>query len=166
MKLNKKGFTLIELIATIVILGLVASIGAYSITKVMEQSRKNNYNLLVANIHSAAVNYYNYCRFEYSSKTIVDSGSPNGNNCTFLKNASNSMTLTNVTLGRLVAAGFLTSNKTKEDVGGRLYHPETNDEMSNCKIEIKLVNDKAMVSSLSTGTAFCPQTDDFKNMND
>jgi len=40
-KMNKKGFTLIELLAVIVILGLLMAIAIPSVTKYIEQSRRN-----------------------------------------------------------------------------------------------------------------------------
>lgn len=60
---NNKGFTLVELIATIVLLAIVMGIGAYSITKIIENSREKNYKLLVTEIRTAAEGYYQECRF-------------------------------------------------------------------------------------------------------
>ena len=55
---NSKGFTLVELLAAIVILGLLASVGVMSIHSVVEKSKENYYKSLKSNIEQAARDYY------------------------------------------------------------------------------------------------------------
>ena len=43
--MNKKGFTLVELLATIVILGVLSTIGITSTSKYLTQSRKKSYKI-------------------------------------------------------------------------------------------------------------------------
>ena len=51
--MNNKGFTLIELIATIALLAVISLISYVSISKVLEQSRVNDCETMVNNIKSA-----------------------------------------------------------------------------------------------------------------
>lgn len=63
MKVNNKGFTLIELIATIVILALVMTIGSFSITAIIKNSKEKEYSLLLKEINNAVEIYYQECRY-------------------------------------------------------------------------------------------------------
>ena len=90
--MNRKGFTLVELLATLVILGLIVSIGSVAITKTIKNSREKNYNILIENIKSAVSVYYQECEFAPSDNidctnpvkisTLIDGGfiSPNYDN--------------------------------------------------------------------------------------
>ena len=57
MKRNKRGFTLVELIAVVAILGLIALIVYPAIGSVIRNSRESAYNDQVAVIESAAKNW-------------------------------------------------------------------------------------------------------------
>lgn len=132
---NNKGFTLVELIATIVLLALVASIGTYSITAIMKKSKEENYNLLIKNINSAAETYYQECR--YSNNDMI--------NCNKIENDEYM-----VSLGDLVNYGFLKGNeKIKEGTEKDKYtivNPLDNTNISNCEITVKFVNSKVEVN--------------------
>lgn len=77
--MNKKGFTLIELIATIAILAVIALISFVSITKVLEKSRVDNCNILVENIKTSAEEYVSDNRY---NSTFVNKVDKNGNKVT------------------------------------------------------------------------------------
>jgi len=144
---NKKGFTLIELIATIVILGIVASIGSYAITEIIKSSKEKNYQLLVENIETAAEMLYQDCKY------VTGPSSDTGNECHFYGTSPNDYL--QVSLSKLITAGFLSSNKTKEQTGV-LYNPkEDNKEISGCIIQIKKVSGKIKVTSASSDS-YCP----------
>ena len=80
--MNRKGFTLVELIATIVLLGIVASISFVSINGVLEQNKENNCKTVVGNIKSATSEYVSDNRyvknalpskdFTITAKTLID----------------------------------------------------------------------------------------------
>ena len=55
--MNNKGFTLVELIATILILALVMSIASYSIINVIRNAKQKNYDLLIDHIKEGAELY-------------------------------------------------------------------------------------------------------------
>ena len=147
MKSNNKGFTLIELIATIVILGIVASIGSYAITEIIKSSKKNNLNLLKNNIQSAAEMLYQDCKYVTGPSTLTN------NECYF--NGGSSSGYLQVSLGKLVDTGYLTSNSTKEQ-SGKLYNPETDEEISSCIIKISMSQAKINVEAVTQDDK-CPK---------
>ena len=59
MKLNKKGFTLVELLAVIVVLAIIALIGFTSIGGVIENTNKSGAASTAANFERAAESYCN-----------------------------------------------------------------------------------------------------------
>ena len=62
--MNNKGFTLIELIATIALLAVISLISYVSISKVLEQSRVNDCETMVNNIKSAVKECISYNRYD------------------------------------------------------------------------------------------------------
>ena len=69
--MNRKGFTLIELIATIVLLGIIASISFVSINAVINKNKNNNCKTLINNIKTAANEYVSDNRYKNISKELV-----------------------------------------------------------------------------------------------
>ena len=64
--MNNKGFTLIELIATILLLAIISLISFVSINKVVEQNKINNCHTIVDNIKTAANEYVSDNRYNSS----------------------------------------------------------------------------------------------------
>lgn len=58
MRINKKGFTMVELLATIVILGLLMGVAIGAVSWILDSSEKNFYESLEKNLLLAAENYY------------------------------------------------------------------------------------------------------------
>jgi prepilin-type N-terminal cleavage/methylation domain-containing protein len=54
----KKGFTLIELIVVIIIVGILASVGMTQYTKVVEKGRAAEARLILGSLRTAEVAYY------------------------------------------------------------------------------------------------------------
>ena len=55
-KINKRGFTLVELLAVIVILGVLSTIGVVSVNRYLTQSRKKSYKIMSQTIYEATMN--------------------------------------------------------------------------------------------------------------
>ena len=119
-KLNKKGFTLVELIATIVVLALVVSISAYAITNIINSAKEKNYDLLIKNIKDASETYYQECK--YSDITCNDT----------------------VTLQYLVDYGYLKGNGTKDNKM-EIINPKDNKNIGACSIAVKNENGKLTI---------------------
>ena len=57
MKINKKGFTMLELLAVIIILGILISLAYTSISRYLNQTRSTTYEDFEKNITSGVTNY-------------------------------------------------------------------------------------------------------------
>ena len=142
--LNNKGFTLVELIATIVILVLVMSIGSYAITGLIKKSKETNYKILIENINNAVEGYYQECK--YSDVGLIDCPDAGADG------------YYSTTLGTLVEYGFLKGNSevgTGANKVMTLVNPNDNENISNCIVKYKYGDGKVIVVAGSTGGA-CP----------
>ena len=79
--MKKKGFTLVELIGVLVILGLIATFSVPALTKTMKDSSEKQYNEYLKNITLAAENYFHSetdgtlnGKYFIKIKTLYDSG--------------------------------------------------------------------------------------------
>ena len=131
IKLNKKGFTLVELIATIVVLALVVSISAYAITNIINSAKEKNYELLIKNIKDASETYYQECKYSNNSGITCDD---------------------TVKLQDLVNYGYLKGNGTKDNKM-EIINPKDNKNIGACSIAVKNENGKLTIEGS------CPKED-------
>lgn len=133
--LNRKGFTLVELLATIAILAIVMGIATFSITAIIKNSKEKNYQLLITNIEDAAETYYQECK--YSNNT--------GITC----NKNNTDGSLKTTLGELLTYGYLKGNDTEGK--NVITNPQKNNiDISSCSIIIKYNNGSISVENDSS----------------
>ena len=66
MRLNQKGFTLIEVLAVIVILAMILLIAVPNVNKLINKSKTDNYNNLKNSIVGAAKSYISDYRYDIS----------------------------------------------------------------------------------------------------
>lgn len=90
MKMNKKGFTLVELLAVIVILAIVMLVGVTAVGPVMEKTRKN---------------------------AIIDEGLTIMDAALLAYESDEAFSETTITLGKAVSIDKLGSYYTKKDAG-------------------------------------------------
>lgn len=133
---NNLGFTLIELIATIVILTLVMGISTYSISAIIKNSKEKNYELLINNIKDAAETYYQECK--YSNNTGITCSSDG-----------------TTTLGQLVTYGYLKSNDSESSSSQKIVNPKDNKDITNCQIQITY-NAGSIEVKANEPTGSCP----------
>ena len=120
--MNNRGFTLIELIATIALLSIITIISFVSINAVIEQSKLNDCHSLVGSIKSAASDYVSDHRYKRSFTNTVSGGK------------------VTITASTLVSGKYLSSP---------IVNPFTKEEIapSNISIEIILNNDYTVSDS-------------------
>lgn len=137
--MNNKGFTLVELLATLVVLSIVMSIGTFSIIAIVNSSKNKNYELLISNIKSAAEVYYQECKYSNESVSWCDK---TGNY--------------NITLGDLVRYGYLKGNQKNSDDTFTIVNPKNNESIADCMIHIQYDYDTNKVAVEANGTDSCP----------
>jgi len=89
---NKKGFTLVELIALLGIIAIILLLTAPSLINQIETKRKNNYKNFVSDLCLASEAYLNH-----DDSGILDDLEPNGYPV-------------QINIGELIAAGYIKSN--------------------------------------------------------
>lgn len=138
-KLNRKGFTLVELIATILILALVVGIGSYTITQIIKGSKEKNYQLLINEIRNAVEEYHIECNYGGESDSCDSE----------------------FALGFLVSNGYLKGNKAVEGGSLELVNPLDDKVITECEISYSYSDGEYTITSKSSGNS-CPSTNDFK----
>ena len=74
-KKNKKGFTLVELIATIAIVAVIATIAVTAFTGIAKRTKEKEYEAVVGSIKAAAYNFYDATRLnKFYVQTLIDYG--------------------------------------------------------------------------------------------
>ena len=68
--MNNKGFTLVELLVTLVLLGIIATISITGVVSVMNNSKNSEYKVLLKNIDTGSKMFYEDC--EYGSLSGKD----------------------------------------------------------------------------------------------
>jgi len=143
IKLDNKGFTLVELLATVILLSIIVVIAGISITTIIKNSKEKDYQLLVKEIKNAVELYYQECKFV-------------NNNCS-----------NEIKLGFLVDNGYLKGNSVDIDDESILINPNTEVNISNCSIKYAYSNGKIIVesngeiSTCSDGENCCPTSLDY-----
>ena len=117
MKLNYKGFTLVELLAVIAIMGMLAVILVPTISGVIKSNKENSLSNLKNSIKSSARAYISDNRYEISLGGSC-TNSTDKRNIIFIDNTS--ISDSKITVKLLVDKGYLKSNS------GNIMNPETN----------------------------------------
>ena len=132
--MNRKGFTLIELIAVIVMISLIMVIVVPNILDIVSESKETSYNTLVKNIVTSSEMYYEECEYgDLSSTTKYGS---------YACSIDTSSSAIIIPLSSLANTGFLKVNDTKEVAGKEVkvvLNPRNNIDISDCQIKIAKV---------------------------
>lgn len=129
--MNNKGFTLVELLVTLLLLGIIATISITGVISVMNNSKNSEYKVLIKNIETGAKMFYEDC--EYG--TLKDRKDSNGAKVckkNIITDPTNNDPSYTIELSVLTKYGFLTGNSN-----GQVTNPkENNKDISTCKITI------------------------------
>ena len=154
--MNKKGFTLVELLATIILLAIVLSLSSIAIIGIINSSKEKNYEYLISNIKDGAEVYYQECKYSNNSRI----------SCNLNNNGYN------ISLGDLVRYGYVKGNSKdykNENVDEKLKFILVNSydelDISNCIISVEYKNGKVVVTDKSSNSvsnkASCPTTSEY-----
>ena len=141
-KLNHKGFTLVEVLAVIVIIGVLSGIAIPNVMTSINASKNSSEKILIDNIKTAAQSLYEEVEFLGEDGKLKD-----GNNDIAIDD-NNSL---EVSLQGLVDNGFLKASNVKDNGNdnedNKLINPKTGEDIGNCKITItKIVDSNYSVS--------------------
>ena len=166
--MNRKGFTLIELIAVIVMISLIMVIVVPNILDIVSESKETSYNTLVKNIVTSSEMYYEECEYgDLSSTTKYGS---------YACSIDTSSSAIIIPLSSLANTGFLKVNDTKEVAGKEVkvvLNPRNNIDISDCQIKIAKVkktntdengieNIKVTYKVTAESGSDCPTTEEYE----
>lgn len=115
----KKGFTLIEMLITLTIIGILTVSGTFAFSKLTDKTRTKKYDSFVKTVEDAASSYANIYNLKDECVNL--------DNCHY-----------HITLGELVSAGLLSE---------KLIDPTTNEKITyNHVVDIYWENKEKIVS--------------------
>lgn len=122
MKLNNKGFTLIEVIAVVVILTVIGAIMMPTVGKLIEDNKEDNYEAMKQSILSAAKIYISDNKYELSI----------GSSCTS-NTGTKTVSGTSVGVsseGKLYITTLVNSGDLKANGNGEIINPKNNTKLN------------------------------------
>lgn len=160
MKLNNKGFTLVEVLAVIAIIALLGAIAIPGVISSINTSKESSYNIMISNIVTSSQSLYEEVSF---GNTIYKYDS-NGITSNKVKIESNKIT---TNLQTLVSNGFLSGAGVEDEEGSsesginsKILDPNTKEDIGSCEIVItkETTNNKTeyTVEPVSNSDEKCP----------
>lgn len=157
--MNNKGFTLIELMATIILLAIVMSVATVSVVSYINTSKEKSYDILIENIKIGAQGYFEECENDNIIETSIT--------CPTIYKIDNDEIITEtitIYIRDLLTYGFLKSTAT-EGENKVVKNPKTDEIINSCQIKvIKTVDSITYATSYSVennGGTNCPPSDDY-----
>lgn len=144
MKIDNKGFTLVEVLAVVVIIGILGGLTAKGVLSSINTGKEASYKLMINSIVTASQTLYE--ELEYGGSKIWSYNYDNNQNISKkdevkINNNNNNIT---TNLQTLVSNGFLSGSSgfTDEDESGNKYliDPKSKENIGICKIKITKTN--------------------------
>lgn len=176
-KFNNKGFTLVEILAVIVIIAILGLITVPSFLGVINSSNNATYDILVKDITIASsqlyeeIDYMNNTLYHYNMEGNTNNKIIIGEDLEGNKIGSNRI---EVNLQTLVSNGFLKSNNSSNKSSNNnemvIINPNTKDDIGECKILIiKVIDEKFntsyQIKNNSIGNSNCPLDSEYEKVN-
>lgn len=125
--MNRKGFTLVELLATVIVLAAIIGITVPLALGAINKSKEHSETLFLKDIKTAVVNLITECGYDDElgiCEAIIYDDVDNEKS---------------VTLRKLAEFGFLSFTETEEGDFGDIIvrNPKTNDDVSLCRLKVK-----------------------------
>lgn len=150
MNLNNKGFTLVELLAIILLLALITSVSTSAVVGFINTSKENSHEVLKKNIKIGAEEFFKECE----NKNIFGIPDPSEDpdkltiSCNIVTDGNEKKYL-ETNIKTLLDYGFLKSTSTEQDDDDKILkiieNPITNDNMNDCKLKITKINNNNSV---------------------
>lgn len=141
MKLNNKGFTLVEVLAVVAIIAIIGGIAIPGVLSVINTGKDASYNIMISNIVTASQSLYEEVEFG----GVLYQYDANGKTTTKVTITSDNKLTTS--LQTLVSNGFLSGVNGNDSNKQILLDPKTNNNIGSCKIVItKSMDDNGKVS--------------------
>lgn len=158
MKIDNKGFTLVEVLAVVVIIGILGGLTAKGVLSSINTGKEASYKLMINSIVTASQTLYE--ELEYGGSTIWEySYSDNEVKKEEDKKVEVNNKIINTNLQTLVSNGFLSGSSgfTDEDESGNKYliDPKSKKNIGSCEITITKSNDIYSVESVDSDP-ICP----------
>lgn len=159
MKIDNKGFTLVEVLAVVVIIGILGGLTAKGVLSSINTGKEASYKLMINSIVTASQTLYE--ELEYGGSTIWEySYSDNEVKKEENKKVEVNNKIINTNLQTLVSNGFLSGSSgfTDEDESGNKYliDPKSKKNIGSCKITITKSNDIYSVAPVGNDP-ICPK---------
>lgn len=191
MKLNNRGFTLVEVLAIIVILGIIAGIAAPNVLSTINNSKEKSYDIMIKNIVTASKSLYQEVEYggeihkytideeEEEETTETNTDETNTDEDIIIDEEKDKVKIDNntitINLQTLVSNGFLSGtchNNKEENCKKTIINPITGNDIGTCNIKIAKNKDsnsgKVTYNVTAEGTELedCPKTEDYsKGLN-
>ena len=194
MKLNNRGFTLVEVLAVIIILAIIAGIAIPNVLSTINTSKDRSYDIMIKNIITASKALFEEVEYggELHKYTIDDTQIDNEDETSETVSSSTTtdeeliieedtslIIITGdsikINLQTLVSNGFLSGtchNNEEENCKKVIINPKTGNDIGNCNIIIKKQKQQDSgkvtysVSAEESELEDCPETEDYnKGLN-
>ena len=160
MKLDNKGFTLVEVLAVVVIIAVIGMIAIPGVMSSINTGKDASYKIMVNNIVTASKSLYE--EIEYNN-SILYKYDDNGKTSDEVSILDDSII---VNLQTLVSNGFLSGSNKENDTNNKvLINPKTKEDIGLCEIKITKKNFSNKVTyeiSSKNNLEGCPSDDDYK----
>ena len=176
-KLNRKGFTLIEVLAVIALIALLGLIAVPGVLRTIKGSRESTYNMMVSNIKIAGTELFEELDLMGEESTLEEynaQGVKTGVKLTREKVNSTNPNLKvyqiQTNLQSLVSTGFL-KGTTKEENGEKtpiLINPKDDKNIGFCEIIIRKITEVSSEEKTTyeiigmTANTSCPKTEEYQ----
>lgn len=167
MKLNNKGFTLVEILAVVAIIAILGLVAIPSVISTINTGKKTAYNTMISNVVTASQILYEEIEYGIDLKKYDLDGATN-EQITIINDEK-----ITINLQTLVSNGFLsgTNNECTATCTNNnkkiIYNPETKEDIGDCEIIITKSNNnnkiKYTVTNKDDTISKCPS--EYKEVN-